>query len=248
MILERIGDVAILRINGGRANAIDDALLAGVTKLRTEAEESGARAIVLTGYERFFSAGLDLPALIELDRSGMERFMRVFADTMLGVFTCPLPVVAAINGHAIAGGCVLALQADRRIMADGPYRIGLNEVQLGIGLPADVIETARAQLSSANLARVLLEGALSLPAEALALGLVDAVVPADSLEARSLALATALARVSGPGFRQIKGALRRPTVEVARSRQDAEINGWLDSWFAPAIREKLILAASKLKR
>ena len=240
--------VALLRVNGGRGNAIGPDFLAGVCRLFDEAERGGARAIVLTGYDRFFSAGLDLPPLVEYDRPTMERFMRTFADAMLRVFTCPLPVVAGINGHAIAGGCVLALQADRRVMVDAPYRIGLNEVQLGIGLPAEVIESARIQLSTASLSRIVLDGPLSTPAEALALGLIDEVVPLAELEPRCLAIAAQMCSGGGLGFRQLKAALRRPALETIRRVQDAEIESWLDAWYLDTTRAKLIGAAARLKK
>ena len=248
MKLEPHGKVTLLRIDTGRGNAIGTELLTGLVRLFDEAEQDGARGLVMMGYDRFFSAGLDLPALVEYDRAGMERFMRLFADAMLRFFTCPLPVVAAVNGHAIAGGCVIALQADRRVMGDGPYRIGLNEVQLGLGLPSEVVETARAQLSAASLSKILLTGPLLAPRDALALGLVDEVVPTDELEARALALADEMAAPVGFGFRQLKAALRRPAVEEARRHQDASIAIWLDTRFADATRERILAAVARLKR
>src|SRR5262245_26346492 len=133
--------VAIVRLSAGKANAMSVELLDQIQRAFDEVESSGACAVVVTGYDRYFSAGLALPALIDLDRARMKQFIDHFSRTMARVFDCRLPVVAAVNGHAIAGGCVLALQADVRLMADIDVRIGLNEVQLGIGLPAVVIES-----------------------------------------------------------------------------------------------------------
>src|SRR5262245_52934880 len=138
--------VALLRLAGGRANAMSEELLDTLDRLVDGFETSDAVAAVLTGYERFFSAGLALPSLIDLDRPAMKRFITHFDLTMTRFFACRKPIVAAVNGHAIAGGCVLALQADVRIMADVDAKIGLNEAQLGIGLPAIVVEIGRAHV------------------------------------------------------------------------------------------------------
>src|SRR6266851_5432862 len=144
MQLERVGEAMVLRMRAGKANAIGPAWLQRMEALLDEALAARARSLVITGYEGFFSAGLDLPALDALDEQAMGAFMSGFSRTMLRIFELPIPVVAAVNGHAIAGGCVLALQADVRIGATSDFRIGLNEVQLGIGLPAVVLESLRA--------------------------------------------------------------------------------------------------------
>ena len=145
-------------MRAGKANAIGTAFLDRLSAQLDAVESSGASALVLTGEGTAFSAGLDLPEVAGLDRARLERFIRRFSEVMLRVFTLPVPVVAAINGHAIAGGCVLAMQADVRLAAAGDYRIGLNEVQIGLGLPAVVVETLRAQVSPASLGPVALEG------------------------------------------------------------------------------------------
>jgi enoyl-CoA hydratase len=144
MNIERSGEVAVLRMNAGKANAIGPAFL---QQLGAQLDALGdARALVITGYQAFFSAGLDLPALLALDQDQMSAFIASFGASMLRVFELPLPVVAAVNGHAVAGGCVLAVQCDHRMMADTNGRIGLKEVALGIGLPPVVVETLRSQV------------------------------------------------------------------------------------------------------
>ena len=177
MEIQTTSGIAVLPMRAGKANAIGSAFLDRLSAQLDAVESSRASALVLTGEGTAFSAGLDLPELAGLDRSGLERFIRRFSEVMLRVFTLPVPVVAAINGHAIAGGCVLALQADVRLAAAGDYRIGLNEVQIGLGLPAVVLETLRCQVSPASLSPVALEGRLLAPEEALGFGLVEAVVP-----------------------------------------------------------------------
>ena len=132
MEIQTAGGVAVLPMRAGKANAIGSAFLDRLSAQLDAVESSQASALVLTGEGTAFSAGLDLPEVVALDRGGLERFIRRFSEVMLRVFTLPMPVVAAINGHAIAGGCVLAMQADARIAGAGDYRIGLNEVQLSL--------------------------------------------------------------------------------------------------------------------
>ena len=121
MELNRDADVALLRMKAGKANAIGPAFLERLAALLDEAQ--GARALVITGDKGFFSAGLDLPGLLVLGRSEMKAFIDAFGAGMLRVFDLPMPVVAAVNGHAIAGGCVLALQCDYRIIVEAGCRI-----------------------------------------------------------------------------------------------------------------------------
>src|SRR5437879_10933927 len=129
MQLERIGETMLLRMRAGKANAMGPPWLERMEALLGEAVSARAKALVITGYEGFFSAGLDLPALDALDDRAMGSFMSGFSRTMLRIFELPMPVVAAVNGHAIAGGCVLALQADVRRAEGGDLRIVVNVVK-----------------------------------------------------------------------------------------------------------------------
>jgi enoyl-CoA hydratase len=246
MEIERIDEVALLRLRGGKANAMSADFLAGVQRLFDAVESSDAAAVVLTGYEGYFSAGLALPLLVNLDRPAMATFIDLFGNTMLRVFRCERPVVAAINGHAIAGGCVLALQADARLIAEGKPKIGLNEVRLGIGLPATVIEPLRLQVPPTSLTPIALDGALFTPDEALRLGLVHEVLPADQLLARAVARARELARSPLPGYAQAKRALRRPAVDAILAHGAAEREAWLDTWFSDTARVRLLDVVAKL--
>ncbi len=296
--------IRVLRLAGGKANAMDGALLDGIERLIDDFERGPARAAVLTGYERYFSAGLALPLLIDLDRSAMREFIERFARAMTRVLACEKPIVAAINGHAIAGGCVLALMCDWRICvdagggpgagggagagsgagagagggagggtgggagadagagggagggadaavgarADASVKIGLNEVQLGIGLPAIVIEPLRAQVPAASLVPVALEGRLFTPREARALGLVHELAAPGELAARAEAKARELAAPPGVAVAQIKRALRAPILEAVARNASAETERWLDSWFSAGAQARLRAAVAGLRR
>jgi enoyl-CoA hydratase len=236
-----------IRLEGGKANAMTVALLDTIERAIDDLERGPARAAVLTGYDRFFSAGLALPALVDLDRPAMHTFIERFARAMLRVFACEKPIVAAINGHAIAGGCVLALMCDWRIITDDlKTRIGLNETQIGIGLPAVVVEPLRAQVPAHALVPIALDGKLFGPTEALAHGLVHAVVPAADLHAAAEAKAHALAAHAPAATAQVKRALRRPAIEAIGRAGAAETEAWLDSWFAPEAQANLRAAVAKL--
>ncbi len=241
-------ELAIVRLSAGKANAIDSAFLQKLVALFDELETGGARAAVLIGYDTYFSAGLALPSLLPLKRAELRAFITLFEAAMRRVFACPLPVVAAINGHAIAGGCVLALQCDVRLIADGATKIGLNEARLGIGLPPSAIEGLRFQLPPSSLVPVAIEGSLFAPMEAKQLGLVDDVVPSAEVLARGLERARVLARGTAEAVSHVKLALRRPALRRMEERSAAEAEQWLDSWFSSAGQERIAEAASRISR
>ncbi len=246
MELETLDDVAVLRLANGKANAMSETFLARLNQLLDRLAESPARAAVLIGTGNAFSAGLDLPSLIPLSRDVMRGFIGEFEATMLRVFRLARPVVAAVNGHAIAGGCVLALQADARIAAAGGAKIGLNETALGIGLPAAVLETLRCQVPPASLVPVALEGRLFGVEDARRLGLVDEVVEPAALEARAVERARALGAAGADAFAQVKAGLRRAALETIERRRAAEAEAWLDTWFSAEAQRRLRDAVAKI--
>jgi enoyl-CoA hydratase len=248
MRVERQGAVAVLSMNAGKANAINPRFLDMLGGLLDELDSSPPGALLLTGDARSFSAGLDLPALIDLSTAELTDFIRRFSASMLRVFSLPWPVVAAVNGHAIAGGCVLALQADVRLMAAGQSRIGLNEVQLGIGLPAAVVETLRCQVPAPSLFPIAAEGGLFLPEEAMRLGLVQEVVEPAQLLGRALERAGALAALPALAFAQVKASLRRPALASIEASAATDAAGWVATFHAPAAQRLLREAVARLSK
>ena len=246
MQVEHFGKVALIRINAGKANALSEKSLTGLGGCLDQVVASDARALVLTGYDKFFCAGLSLPSLLGLDRPAMSAFMGLFSDVMVRVFTWPRPVVAAINGYAVAGGCVLALQADVRLMRDDVGKIGLTEVGLGLGLPPVALEVLRCLVPTPSLLPVALEGRLLSPNEARELDVIHEVCPAEDLEARALRRAEHMAKLPAQAFAKIKNGLRQPVVEVIRQRERAEGEAWLDAWFSAETQAALPKAVTKL--
>ncbi len=245
MQIQRTGEVAVLRIDTGKGNAMSRAFLDAAGAAFDELAASDARATVITGVGKFFSAGLALPELIDLPRDDMRAFMAYFDDVMGRLYALPMPTVAAVNGHAIAGGCVLAIQCDTRIMADRG-KIGLTEVTLGIGLPGGIVEALRHLVPGGSLFSIAMAGTLFDPADALRVGLVDEVVAADEVETTAMARAESLAGLGKAAYAQVKAALRRPVIERTIMTRDAELERWLDTWFSDEGQTKLRAAVAKL--
>ncbi|HWE24138.1 MAG TPA: enoyl-CoA hydratase/isomerase family protein [Myxococcales bacterium] len=248
MQLEKVADAVVLRMQAGRANAIGPSWLSRMETLLDEAIAARPRALVITGYGPYFSAGLDLPSLDALGEEQMGSFVLAFSRTMLRVFELPLPVVAAVNGHAIAGGCVLALQTDVRVGARADYRMGLNEVRLGIALPATVLETLRGQVPPQSLLPIALEGRLFTPEEALGQGLLHELVPPERLEQRATERALELAALPSDAFAAIKGAIRAPAARRARDLMSEDAAHWAGTWSSEEGRARRRQAIERLTK
>ena len=210
--------IAILTIKHGKANALDVELCDALANEFKELAEADARAAVITGHDGIFSAGVDL---VQVSRGGsgyVREFLPMLHRLYDAVFFHPKPVVAAINGHAIAGGCVLACCADRRIMARGSGRTGITELLVGVPFPALAFEVMRFAVPSRYLPEFTFGGATYDSETALQRGLVDEVVGPTALLPRAIAAAEELARLSPLAFAQAKAQIRLSVSErIARS-------------------------------
>lgn len=242
-IEEREG-VSVARMEFGRANALGpevvETLIGGLARI------SGP--MVITGEGRIFSAGLDLVALDELGGEEVEDFVDRFSALMIQVLTARRPVVAAVNGHAVAGGCILALACDHRVGTVGDFKIGLNELALGLTLPASALEIARAALGPQAQRRVILAADLVDPAAAVELGVLDelAADPAANLER-----ACEVAREMGSApqaFASVKGALVAPVAEAVKDRRKALDRRFVDIWFGEEATRRRREAVERLKQ
>ncbi len=197
----------------GRGNAINPAFVAALHGALDDVEQTDARAVVLTGTGRVFCGGLDLPALHALDRPAAEAFFDSFDGLFRRVFAFERPVVAAVNGHALAGGCILAMACDLRVMVDGPFFIGLNEVQLGIPFPGATFEIASARHAPPRRATaVLLPGRRFSPAEAHAIGLVHRLAGERGAVAEAIDEAQLFASAGPAAVRAVKADLVAPVL------------------------------------
>jgi enoyl-CoA hydratase len=231
------GDVHLIRLEHGKANAIDGQLVAGLVSELDRALASGAKAAVLTGQEGFFSAGLDLRGLPE-GREEMAAFVDAFEALNQRLLEFPLPLVTAVNGHAIAGGCILASTGDVRIGAAGAYKVGVSEVSLGIVFPASAFEIMRATLAPSFVPEVLLGGKLLSPERAVEAGILHRVVPPDRLLVEAEEAARELGEKPAKAFRHSKLALRAPILERIEKTREESTRLFLETWFSKEVVEK----------
>jgi enoyl-CoA hydratase/carnithine racemase len=206
--------VAVVRMVHGPVNAMDLELCRALAECFRELVVDPARAVVVTGTDRAFSAGVDLKRCAAGGDPYVEKFIPALADAFRAAFELPKPLVAAVNGPAIAGGCVLAACADVVLMAEGGARIGVPELRVGVPFPRVVLEILGVAVGD-RVARELVMGAQTyLPEGARQLGLVHEVVPPGELAPRAAAAAAALARDVPPDtFAMTKGQLRRVALE-----------------------------------
>jgi enoyl-CoA hydratase len=230
--IDRDGDVAILALDDGKANALLVPEFEGLEGALDAVERSSALAVVLTGRPGYFSAGLDLKALPMLSLDEKQRLVEAMGRAVLKLFLFPKPVVAAVSGHALGGGAMLALAADLRVFADGPYKFGLNEVQLGLFVPSYAVELARACVSPSRLTELVTHGRVLSPLEALSMHIAESVHAPEAVLAAALLRARGLAALSGPGYALTKRLVRGPGVEASQKNlpgELAELSRMLDS-------------------
>ena len=214
-------EVAVLRIDNGKVNALSPAVVEALTAALPRAEAE-AKALVLTGTPGRFSAGFDLKVLmsgpeaaVALLHAGAELFMRVYEH--------PQPVVAAVSGHAIAGGALLAASCDLRLGAAGSFKIGLNEIAAGMPVPILAHDLARDRLDPRYLTESVLFARMYNPEEAARVGWLDEVVDSEALETVALTRAKKLAALPAKPFAKTKKSLRKQTIDHIRATLDEDI-------------------------
>lgn len=233
-------NIATITLARGKVNAIDHELLSELeTLLPGLATDPEVHGVIITGQEKFFSFGLDVPNLYSYSPEQMTRFIQRFCSVYRELFLFPKPVVAAINGHAIAGGCILALACDHRIMVRDSARIGLNEVTFGASLFAGAVEMLRFAVGSANAQTILLTGKMFSAQEALQLDLVHELVTEAESARRAMQKAQELATHAGRNYTSLKGLVRRPVADAWNLREADSIREWIAIWYSPETREKI---------
>lgn len=229
------GDVTVVELDQGAVNALDLDLVETITTTFTRL----AGPVVLTGRGRAFSAGVDLRRIVDDGDEYVERFLHALSRAFNAVFTYPHPTVAAINGHAIAGGCVFALACDFRLMSAGT--IGLTELPVGVAFPRIALEIVRHALGPLA-SRTVLFGDTVGRHEALRLGLVDEVVDANELLEHAMKAATRLARTPATLYARTKQDLQAPALSAIANEPD----GALAVWTAPETKQRLTEFLSSL--
>jgi len=206
--------IAQITMDDGKANSMNWIFFEEMGKSMDQAENDGAKVLVITGRPGFFSGGLDLKLLPTLSASEMRDFATKFARTMLRVFSFPIPTIAASTGHAVAGGAMLTFACDRRFAIDGPYRIQMNETSIGIALPSWMFLIARSAIPIRWQNEALLHAKAYNPKEAFERGILDTVAhDTASLKTKVEASASELINLNLPAYKTSKDNLRKAEIK-----------------------------------
>lgn len=236
---ESSGEVTILRMAHGRANALDLELLRAIDATLSDEEEGDARAYVLTGGGSIFCAGVDLPRLLRDGTHALHDYLAALEAALERLLLFPKPVVAAVNGHAIAGGAILACACDRRVAALGKLTLGVPELRVGVPFPPLALEILRLALAPAAFRELALFGRNYGVEDAQRLGLVDELVAPEALVGRARELAADLATIEPSAFTHTKHAIARPALDRAARETTATVpiaDAWATDEVQAAIR------------
>ena len=229
--------VAIITLNRGKSNSLNREMVTELNDMLESIEnDPNIGGVIVTGRENFFSAGLDLIELYHYNEEEAKNFWHLFLKFTAKLTAFKKPLVAAINGHSPAGGCVIALGCDARVMAEGKYIIGLNEVPVGIIVPHSIFALYGFWLGKANAYRNLLEGKLFSPEEALAIGLVDELVKPESILTAAERKVKKYMAFEANTWQQSKINVRRELIEVMNADQTADLDIMLKQWWSQPTR------------
>jgi enoyl-CoA hydratase/carnithine racemase len=228
-------------------NALNPELIATLRQAIEQAPKDGAAALVLSGSPGLFSAGLDIPALLQLDRNAMRAFWNDFFGVCGALARAPIPVAAAITGHSPAGGAVLAIFCDYRVMARGEYKIGLNEVQVGLTVPDCIQAALRRLIGPYRAERLLVAGTMLDADDALAAGMVDELTDVDHVVTRTLAWLQPLLQLPRQAMLATRALARADLARLFDDPASLPVEAFLDGWFAPEAQATLHALVERLR-
>jgi enoyl-CoA hydratase/carnithine racemase len=245
VIIEDHGPVAVLRLDNGKTNAINGQLVHDMQKALTEITNQ-FQGLVLAGGDKFFSIGLDLPELLQLDRDTMSDFWHSFNQLAFDIFTLPMPTVCALSGHAVAGGNVLALTCDYRLAGSDKKQIGLNEIKLGVPVPYLADLALRQIVGDRAATNMIYRGEFMPFADAHQAGLIDNIFAPEDVEEEAVSKAALQTEFPGQAFSALKAHrvedISLKYQEFGTSRNEV----FLDCWFSKPAQQLLQEAADKL--
>lgn len=215
------GTIAVVTMDDGKANALSHGMIDALLEALARAERE-AGAMVLAGRPDRFCAGFDLKVMIS-GPDAARQLLRRGSELLMRLYGTPIPLVIACTGHALAGGALVALTGDVRLGAAGAFRIGLNELSIGLPVPTLAMELARDRLTVSALPRATLGAQIYAPEEAVIAGYLDAVSPADELVARAAQEAGRLAAFSRAAYRATKERLRGRTIAHVTATLDDDL-------------------------
>ena len=243
------GPIHEIRLMRAPANALDTLLLERLGDAVHQAPGNGAQAIVLSSaFPNFFSGGMDVPHLMALDHADMTRAWRHFFTACRALADSPVPVAAAITGHAPAGGAVLALCCDYRVMGRGPGKIGLNETQVGLAVPDAIQYLYRRIIGPHRAERLVVAGAMVDAETAERIGLVDALDEVDQVATHARAWLENLLRLPRAPMLATRKLARADVVAALAAFGDAELDAFLMQWNSPDTQDALQALVARLKK
>ncbi len=247
--IEKKRNYAIVQLNRGKANVINIDMVQELRAAFAELKEDDAiRGVILTGQDHFFSAGLDVIELYGYDEEEIAAFMTEFGNLYIELATFPKAFISAISGHSPAGGTVMAICSDYRIMAQGPkYVIGLNEVAVSIQISEDIVKGYAFWIGEGTAAKMLLDGKLMKVDEAHAIGLVDEVCELSELMAKAEAKMKYYLQFDDAIFRSTKYKCRKAWIDTLSQNGEAAFKETLETWWRPDIRQRMGMMVAMLQ-
>jgi enoyl-CoA hydratase/carnithine racemase len=226
-------NIATVVLNRPKVNALNEAVVEELREcLQKVADDSNVKAVILTAEGSFFSFGLDVPEFLSYSKDFFIKFLTKFTDLYGYIFTFPKPVVAALNGHTIAGGCMIAIACDYRLMVSGKARISLNELTFGSTVFAGSVEMLKFLIGGKNAELALYTGAMYSAEEAKELGLIHDVVSKEDLRDSAQRIAGDFAKRDSRAFGSVKMLIRKQAGEEMKRRERDSIIEFADIWYS----------------
>lgn len=238
--ISKSDNIATLTLRRGKVNALNEEFIGQIKAAFQELENDyDIKSVIITGGGNFFSFGFDIPEFLNFTKGDFGRFVTKFTELYTYLFMFPKPVIAALNGHTIAGGCMLASACDYRLMVPGRARISLNEVAFGSTVFAGSVEMLKCSVCHKNAEKILFTGKMFTAEEAFDMGLVDRISFENEIYGDALKVARGFAQRSGPAFASIKKLCRGPVAEKMKSREEESIREFLDIWYSDETQKNI---------
>lgn len=238
--LRKEAQYSILSFDRGKSNPMNlqmfEEMIAVLKQLK---EDDSTLGLIITGKENFFSAGLDLPEIMTYDVEKTRLFWKTFMDVIIELVAFPKPLISAITGHSPAGGCIVAIACDYRIMAGGNYKIGLNEIPVGIVVPKHIFELYSFWLGRHRAYQFLMEGRLMNPQQASDAGLIDVVVPSEQVLDTAERKMQQYLKYDQNTWKKTKANLRRDIIDTVTNYDTDLLDNVIEHWFSPNTQQIL---------
>lgn len=232
--------IAVVSLQRGKVNALHEPLVEELQKVMDELKlDPMVKAVILTGKGKFFSFGFDIPEFLHYTREGFVSYLGKFSSLCTELFVWPKPLIAALNGHAVAGGCMLAIACDHRLMVTGKAKISLNEITFGASVFASTVAMLQHWLGGSKAQTVLFSGSLFTAEVALSLGIIDQLVSELDLLAAARQRAEALADKDKGAFASIKRLLRQPAMDRINRYEADSIREFVNIWYSDSTWKNL---------